>query len=348
MSTISDVAKRAGVSAMTVSRVVNGTGYTSAETRARVEAAIDELGYVPNALARQLRSKRTKTIALVVADISNPFFTTIARGVEDVAVGHGFSVMYCNTDESEAEEEQYLLMLIERQVDGVLLVPARSSGDSFRLLHDHHMPVVVLDRRIAGRNVDSVRCDSEAGAHALATHLIDLGHRRIAVLTGRRNVSTSVDRVAGCRRALAEAGLELPDELVHWGGFLFGKSNQADGHRMAQEMLEAPGARPTAVVCANNFIAFGAIRALREAGLRVPDDMSVVAFDDLPEEWVSEPFLTCAAQPAYEIGRQAASLLLDQVAGDHEPTGASVMLPFELRIRRSSAPPRVLAGGTPA
>ena len=129
MSTISDVAKRAGVSAMTVSRVVNGTGYTSAETRARVEAAIEELGYVPNALARQLRSKRTKTIALVVSDISNPFFTTIARGVEDYVVGHGFSVMYCNTDESEAEEEQYLLMLIERQVDGVLLVPARSSGD---------------------------------------------------------------------------------------------------------------------------------------------------------------------------------------------------------------------------
>ena len=138
--------------AMAGSRVVNGTGYTSTEARARVEAAIEELGYVPNALARQLRSKRTKTIALVVSDISNPFFTTIARGVEDYAVGHGFSVMYCNTDESEVEEEQYLLMLIERQVDGVLLVPARSSGDSFRLLHSHHMPVVVLDRRVAARN----------------------------------------------------------------------------------------------------------------------------------------------------------------------------------------------------
>jgi LacI family transcriptional regulator len=348
MSTISDVAKRAGVSAMTVSRVVNGTGYTSAETRTRVEAAIDELGYVPNALARQLRSKRTKTIALVVADISNPFFTTIARGVEDVAVSHGFSVMYCNTDESETEEEQYLLMLIERQVDGVLLVPARSSGESFRLLHHHHMPVVVLDRRIAARTADSVRCDSEAGAHALANHLIDLGHRRIAVLTGRRNVSTSVDRVAGCRRALEEAGLGLPDELVHWGGFNFGKSNQADGHRMAQEMLETPGERPTAVFCANNFIAFGAIRALAERGLRVPEDISVVAFDDLPVEWVSEPFLTCAAQPAYDIGREAAALLLDQVAGQREPTGASVVLPFELRIRRSSAPPRVMAQGATA
>ena len=339
MSTISDVAKRAGVSAMTVSRVVNGTGYTSTETRTRVEAAIEELGYVPNALARQLRSKRTKTIALVVSDISNPFFTTIARGVEDHAVGLGFSVMYCNTDESEVEEEQYLLMLIERQVDGVLLVPARSSGESFRLLNDHHMPVVVLDRRIAARNVDSVRCDSEAGAYALAKHLVELGHRRIAVLTGRRNVSTSVDRVAGCRRAMEEVGLALPDELVHWGGFNVGRLNQADGHRMAQEVLAARGERPSAIFCANNFIGFGAIRALHEAGLRVPDDMSVVAFDDLPEEWVSEPFLTVAAQPAYEIGQRAAAMLLDQIAGSHEPTGESVVLPFQLIVRRSSAAP---------
>ena len=348
MSTISDVAKRAGVSAMTVSRVVNGTGYTSTETRARVEAAIEELGYVPNALARQLRSKRTKTIALVVSDISNPFFTTIARGVEDFFVGHGFSVMYCNTDEDETEEEQYLLMLIERQVDGILLVPARSSGDPFRFLESHHMPVVVIDRRIEAANVDSVRCDSEAGAYALARHLVDLGHRRIAVLTGRRNVSTSVDRVAGCRRALEEDGLELPDDLVHWGGFQFGKSNQADGHRMATEMLAAPGERPTAVFCANNFIGFGAIRALREAGLRVPDDISVVAFDDLPEEWISEPFLTVAAQPAYEIGRRAATLLLDHIKGDHEPKGESIVLPFELRIRRSAAPPRVPAASPTA
>jgi LacI family transcriptional regulator len=345
MSTISDVAKRAGVSTMTVSRVINRSGYTSIETRARVEAAVEELGYVPNALARQLRSKRTKTIALVVSDISNPFFTTIARGVEDVAASHGFSVMYCNTDESAVEEERYLLMLIERQVDGILLVPARSSGDSFRLLHAHRMPLVVLDRRIAARNVDSVRCDSEAGAHALAKHLVDLGHRRIAVLTGRRNISTSIDRVAGCRRALEEAGLCLEDDLVHWGGFNFGSLNQADGHRMALEVLAAAGERPTAIFCANNFIGFGAIRALREAGLRVPEDMSVVAFDDLPEEWVSDPFLTVAAQPAYEIGQRSATLLLNQLAGHHEPTGESVVLPFELIIRRSSGPPRVPVAG---
>jgi len=352
MSTISDVAKRAGVSAMTVSRVVNGTGHTSAATRARVEAAIDELGYVPNALARQLRSKRTKTIALLVSDISNPYFTTIARGVEDFFVAHGYSVMYCNTDEDETEEEQYLLMLIERQVDGVLLVPARSSGESFRLLASHRTPVVVIDRRVTSRSVDSVRCDSEAGAHSLVEHLVKLGHRQIAVLTGSPSISTSMDRVLGARRALEEAGLELPDAMVHYGSFNYGKSNQADGHRMALDMLAAPGPRPTAVFCANNFIAFGAIRALREAGLRVPDDISIVAFDDIPEEWVSEPFLTVARQPAYDIGHRAAALLMDHITGEQPPSGASVILPFELVLRRSSAAPNpnlvAAAGPTPA
>lgn len=339
MSTISDVAKLAGVSAMTVSRVINNTGYTSREARERVGAAVAELGYVPNALARQLRSKRTKTIALVLSDISNPFFTTIARGVEDVAVHHGFSVMLCNTDESETEQAQYLLMLVERQVDGVLLVPAKSSGSSLRLLRVHGMPFVVLDRRVAIRHVDSVHCDSEAGAHALTRHLLELGHRRIAVLTGRRSISTSVDRVAGCRRALEEAGLALDEKLVRYGGFNFGNLNQADGFHMAQEVLAAPD-QPTAIFAANNFIAFGAIRALREAGFRVPEDMSVVAFDDLPAEWVSEPFLTVAAQPAYEIGRRAAALLLNRLVGGGGAQGEDVVLPFELIIRRSSGPPR--------
>ena len=341
MSTISDVAQRAGVSAMTVSRVINNSGYSSREARARVEAAITELGYVPNALARQLRSRRTKSLALIVSDITNPFFTTIARGVEDVAAPRGFSVMYCNTDESAEEEAKYLRVLIERQVDGVLLVPSRSTGTTFRTLRAHRMPVVVLDRRVTARHVDTVRCDSEAGAYALTRHLVSLGHRRIAVLTGRRTISTSVDRVAGCRRALQEAGLTLDDEFVRYGGYNFGSLNQADGYQMAREVLAAASSRPTAIFAANNFIAFGAIRALREAGLRVPEDMSVVAFDDLPPDWVMDPFLTVAAQPAYEIGRHGAELLLNRIAGDPDAAAQTVVLPFQLIIRRSSAAPRV-------
>src|SRR5664279_804387 len=266
MSTINDVAKLAGVSAMTVSRVINNSGYIGRETRSRVEAAIAELAYVPNAVGRQLRSKRTNMLALVLSDIMSPFFTTIARGVEDVARAQGFSVMFCNTDESEAEEARYLLMLVQRQVDGVLLVPASTSGKSLRLLSSHHMPVVVLDRRIQSRRVDSVRSDSEAGAYTLTQHLIGLGHRRIAVLTGRRSVSTSVDRFAGYRRALLDADLDLDDDLV-----IYGEYNQLEGHRMAQRIL-AVEPRPTAIFAANNFIAFGAMRALREARIRVPEE----------------------------------------------------------------------------
>jgi LacI family transcriptional regulator len=340
MSTISDVALRAGVSTMTVSRVLNSSGHVSAATRERVERAIADLGYVPNALARQLRSKQTKTLALVVSDISNPFFTTIARGVEDAAGTRGFSVMYCNTDESEEEEAKYLRVLVERQVDGVLLVPARSSGESLRMLRSHGVPVVVLDRRVRARQVVCVRTDSEAGAYALTRHLIDLGHRRIAVLSGRREISTSHDRVAGARRALQEAGLTLPEALIRFGGFNFGPMNQADGHVMALNVLAAPGGPPTAIFCANNFIAFGAMRALREQGLAIPEDISVVAFDDLPEGWVSEPFLTVASQPAYEIGHRAAEMLLARLAGEPEEECRDVVFPFDLKIRRSSGPPR--------
>ncbi|HEX7949972.1 MAG TPA: LacI family DNA-binding transcriptional regulator [Candidatus Limnocylindrales bacterium] len=340
MSTIRDVARLAGVSTMTVSRVVNNSGYTSLATRLRVERAVQELGYVPNAVARHLRSKQTKAIALVVTDITNPFFTTIARGVEDIAGERGFAVMFCNTDESDDEEARYLRLLIERQVDGVLLVPAGSPRASIRLLRSHKVPLVVLDRRVPGQRVDNVRCDSEAGAYALARHLIELGHRRIGVLTGRRAISTSADRVAGVRRALEDAGLSLDEALVRWGRFNFGDGNLSDGHQMAESVLTATDDPPTALFAANNFIAFGTFRALREMGLRVPDDISVVAFDDLPTEWVSDPFLTVAAQPAYEIGRRAAEIMIDSLVGEGAKTGQSVVLPFELIIRRSTGAPR--------
>lgn len=336
MSTIKDVARQAGVSTMTVSRVVNNSGYASHETRTRVERAIADLGYVPNALARHLRSKRTRTVALVMSDITNPFFTTISRGVEDVAAAHDFAVMFCNTDESEAEEMEYLQMLIQRQIDGVLLVPAGNSPQPFRLLRAHGIPVVVLDRRVSSPSVDQVRSDSEAGAYQLVCHLLELGHRRIAMLTGRRQISTSADRVAGYQRALAEQGIAFDAHLVRDAGF-----GLDGGYKMARQML-ALTPRPTAIFAANNFIAFGAIRALREVGLRVPDDMSLVCFDDLPEDWLIDPFLTVVDQAAYEMGRQAAELLLERLATGGRTKRRSIILPVEFKVRRSTAPPPAL------
>ena len=332
MPTIHDVARLAGVAPITVSRVINNSGYFSEETRRRVEAAISTLGYVPNSLARSLRSKRTNTLALVITDITNPFFTMMARGVEDTASDAGFTVIYCNTDESEVEEQKYLNMLLQKQVDGILLVPARSRSVSVELVRAQGTPVVVLDRRVPGLEVDIVRGDSEAGAYRLVKLLLDLGHRRIAVLSGPKNVSTAEDRVAGYRRAMAEAG--IADELAYYGNF-----NPDSGYEMAKEALEV-SPRPTALFAANNFIAIGALRALREFGFQVPEDIALVCFDDLPPVLINSPFLTVAAQPAYEMGRQATQLLLGRLAGEAPEECQEIVLSPQIIVRQSSGPAR--------
>ena len=318
---------------MTVSRVINNSGYTSREARARVEAAIAELGYVPNALARSLRFKQTKTLALVLSDITNPFFTTIARGVEDVASRGGFNVIFCNTDESEDKQAEYLTILVQKQVDGVLLVPARSSEGPVAYLRSRKVPVVVLDRRVPECETDDVRGDSEQGAFDLTRLLLNLGHRRIAILSGPLEVSTAADRVAGYRRALAESGQDSDSTLV-----LHGRLRQEGGYQMTQQVL-ALTPRPTALLAANNFIAIGAYRALRDAGLRVPQDMAMVAFDDLPPALILEPFLTVAAQPAYEMGQRATELLLARLAGTAPAECQEIVLPTEIIVRRSSGDP---------
>jgi LacI family transcriptional regulator len=334
MSTIRNVAERAGVSTMTVSRVINNSGYTSQETRERVETAIAELGYVPNTLARSLRFKRTKTLALVITDITNPFFTTIARGVEDAASEQGFNVFFCNTDESETEQAKELIALVQKRVDGVLLVPAASSAEPIAFLREQNVPVVVLDRRVPDCTVDSVRCDSEQGAYELVRLLLELGHTCIAALSGPQKVSTAQDRVAGYRRALAEKGLGPDAEIVFNGPF-----TQAGGYEMGKQVL-ALSPRPTAFLAANNFIAVGAYQAVREAGLSVPEDVAIAGFDDLPTWLVMEPFLTVAAQPAYEMGQRATHILLDRLGRAAPVECREVVLPFEIIVRRSSGPPR--------
>lgn len=317
---------------MTVSRVINNSGYIHKNTRERVEQAIVELGYVPNALARSLRFKQTKTLALVITDITNPFFTTLARGVEDAASEQGFSVIFCNTDESRDDEAEYLNVLVQKQVDGVLLVPAVSSSDAVSFLKDRGVPFVALDRRIPDAQIDIVRCDSEGGAYQLTQHLLALGHRHIAALSGPQDVMTATDRVDGYRRAMTENGLADSVMILH------GKFSVESGFEMAKRALQQ-SPRPTAFFTANNFIAVGALRALRDAGLRVPEDISVVAFDDLPEVFIIEPFLTVLRQPAYEIGMRATSLLLDRLTGKTTAPPQEIILAGELIARRSSAPP---------
>jgi LacI family transcriptional regulator len=336
MPTIQDVAKAAGVAPITVSRVLNNSGYASEETRARVEATIKALGYVPNTLARGLRSKRTHTLALVMTDITNPFFTLIARGVEDIASQSGYTVIYCNTDESESKEEKYINILVQKQVDGVLLVPACSNAQSVKFLQTNGIPVVLIDRSIPETQIDLVRCNSEQGAYRLIQHLIELGHKRIVTITGPREVSTSQDRASGYRRAMMEAHLE-GHIRIYYGPF-----TQTSGYELTQQVL-ALYPRPTAIFGANNFISIGVLKALRESGLRVPEDVSVVGFDDLPDSMIVNPILTVASQPAYEMGSQAAELLLKRIADRLPSNSQEIILPTEIVLRQSSGSPRMEA-----
>jgi len=330
MPTIREVAKRAGVAPITVSRVVNDSGYVSEKTRARVEAIIEELGYVPNMLGPSLRFKQTKTLAVVITDITNPFWTTVTRGVEDVAQANGYSTILCNTDESETKQEQYMQMLLRRQIDGILLVPASSKAEPIRMIQNQGIPVVLLDRQVNGIDVDIVRADSEEGAYRLTQHLISLGHQNIAMLAGPKDISTSVDRVNGYRRALEDAALKSNIDQIYWGNF-----TQEAGYEMALIVADLKP-RPTALFAANNFIAIGAILALKEKGLRVPEDMALVTIDDIPPPYTLEPFLTVATQPAREMGRQAAQLLFARIKGEGDLPCRKVVLPTEMIIRTSS------------
>ncbi|MBK9925023.1 MAG: LacI family DNA-binding transcriptional regulator [Anaerolineales bacterium] len=333
MPTVLDVAKRAGVAPITVSRVINNSGYISQSTRERVEAAVKELGYVPNTIARGLRSKRTHTLALIVTDITNPYFTLMARGVEDVAGELGYTVVYCNTDESEDKEEKYANILAQRQIDGVLLVPARGDAKIIKFLESNGVTVVVLDRRVSGAKTDFVRSDSENGARDLIRLLIGLGHEHIAMITGSKEVSTSVDRVTGYQQALTEAGLSK-NELIYYGAF-----NQKSGYELTyQAMNRTP--KPTAIFGANNFITIGIIKALHDLKADVPGDVSVVGFDDLPESMLVRPFLTVARQPAYEMGRSATELLLKRISGDLSEDFHEIILSTEIIQRESVGPLR--------
>lgn len=324
MATIYDVAQRAGVAPTTVSRVINHSGYVGAETRQRVETAAQELGYSPNALARGLRLKKSSILGLVLTDITNPFWTTVARGVEDTASEAGFTVIFCNTDENPNRQGQYLHVLEQQQIDGLLLVPVQNASDQIRTLQKKQIPMVVLDRRIPGVHVDLVRCDSEGGAYDLTRLLLAQNHRRVALLTGPQSVSTSVDRIMGYRRALKEAGL-APDNEIIFSGVLTRES----GCQLTQQAL-ALHPRPTALLAANNFIASGALQALQEAGLHTPEDMALAAFDRLPPTWNSAAFTAIADQPAYEMGQQATRLLLERVAGKGPDKPQEVILPVKI------------------
>jgi len=329
MATIHDVAKLAGVAPITVSRVINNSGYINENTREKVEAAIGKLGYVPNVLARSLKSKRTNTLALVFTDITNPFFTIIARGVEDTAGDAGFNVIFCNTDESQEKEDNYVQVILQKQVDGILLVPVGSNTKSIQIIKDQGTPLVILDRRIDNTDVDIVRGDSIGGARLLTQHLIDLGHRHIALINGPHNVSTSEDRLIGYKQVMEENG--LIDNIQ----FYYGLFSQASGNSLTRIIFEKEP-KPTAIFAANNLVAVGALRALNELGYRIPNDVALVSFDDIPDNLTMFPFMTAVSQPSYEMGKSATELLISRIKNGSDAGYKDIIFPVVFIKRDSS------------
>ena len=297
MSTIREVAKRAEVAPITVSRVINDSGNVNEATRARVRQAIDELHYVPNNLARSLRSRQSHTLALIVSDITNPFWTTVARGVEDTAAENDYRTILCNTDENPAKETAYLSLLVERRVDGVLIAPATREKKRLAVLKQLQIPCVLIDRRVEGFEADIVYGDSRQGASLLIDHLIDLGHRHIALINGPGTISSAQDRAEGYRDSLAAHGLVVEEGQIFQGDF-----KQESGYRLVQHLLDCDP-RPTAIFAANNFIAIGVLQALQAADLRVPEDVALVCIDDVPYLSAIDPFLTEPVNEVSSTGR---------------------------------------------
>lgn len=332
MAKMKDVAEAAGVSVTTVSHVINETRYVSDELRARVLKAMEELNYHPNILARSLRRGKTHTIALIVPDNSNPFFAEIARVAEMIGFENDYSVILCNSNKSVEREAAYLDVLIAKKVDGVIFIAAGSPQEHLQELAREGIPVVVADRDVPQTLADVVLVDHEQGGYDATKYLISLGHRRIACIAGPSPLTPSADRVRGYKRALAEAHIPFDEQLV------VPSTESYIGGEIAMTQLLNLDEPPTAVFAYNDVNAIGALRAIANAGLRVPQDISIVGFDDIPLASAVVPSLTTIAQPIAELGTLATELLISRIRGSNTSSGQRIMLETRLVVRESCAP----------
>jgi DNA-binding LacI/PurR family transcriptional regulator len=333
VTSIRDVARHAGVSTATVARVLSGRTPVSDDLAARVRNSIAELRYVPNGVARSLSRGRTFLLGLLVSDIANPFSAQVARGLEDTAAQHGYHVLVGSSDFEPEREDQLLASFAARTVDAVALVSVSGATEAMRGLLDTSIPLVFVDRQPgAAIKAPLIRTDNLSAAHDAVAYLIGLGHRDLAMISGPATLPTASQRLQGFRTACQEAGLRLRGECVR-EGFL-----GADGGYQATREVLALKPRPTALFSFNNMLAVGALRALREARVRVPRDISLITFDDMDLFPFVNPPITAIAQPAYQIGAEAARSLISMLAGDVF-VPREVVLPTEFRPRESCAPP---------
>jgi LacI family transcriptional regulator len=326
--TIREVAERANVSPTTVSHVINKTRFVSKETRERVLLAMKELGYQPNELARSLRSGKTFTIGLILPDNSNPYFAEISRGIEASAFEADYSVILCNTEDNQEREEFYIDLLLKKQVDGLIFVAAGDRSDSLYSLARRKIPVIIVDRNVPGPEVDAVLGDNVSGGLAAVRYLIKLGHQRIACITGPSNVTPSSGRITGYRKALDEVGIPVDETLLLHGNFRI-----ESGEQNALELLQRPN-RPSAIFACNDLMAIGAMRAASRLGLHIPQDISIVGYDDIELARYVTPLLTTVYQPKSTMGQVAVKLLLERIENIDRPKQVKILQP-ELVVRES-------------
>lgn len=327
--TMADVAREAGVSKMTVSRVVNNKGEISSTTRQHVLQVIARLGYRPSAIARGLATNRTGTLGLVVPDIANPFFSEIARGVEDKAYAAGYNVFLCSTYEDPHREREVLDSLEEKLADGLILCSSRLAQDDLSAVVDDFPAVVLVNRSVEGKDASIVRVDSELGGRMATDFLLEAGHRVVGFLTGPPTSFDGRLRVQGYEQALEAAGIGLQPA---WQRAC--SSNVQGGLEVALEFLpEHP--EMTALLCYNDLVAVGALQACSKLGRRVPEDLAIVGFDDIPTAALVTPPLTTCRSAQYDIGFQAMRLLLDRMSGCPEGCEQVMMQP-ELVVRASA------------
>lgn len=331
MASLQEVARHAKVSIATVSRVLNKSNKVVPETRAVVEQALIDLGYRPSRVARRLRmnSGRAHLVGLIIPDIQNPFYAEIARGVEDVAYANEYALILCNSDENLDKERFYLDVMRDESVDGLVLPPFDDSDAAVIELVKTGLPVVCVDRSLAKVQTDLVEVDNHRGAFEAVNHLIERGHRSIGLIEGRSDVSTSRERRRGYLDALAAHRITPRKDLMRSGDF-----KQESGRVLTNELFDLRRP-PTALFVCNNLMTVGALAALHHRRLRVPHDVAVVGFDDLPWAEALDPPPTVVRQPAYDVGRQAMELLLKRIMEPARPAVTVRLLP-ELVVRRST------------
>jgi len=328
-----DVARLAGVSVATVSAVVNGSSIVRPERAEKVRRAMEILDYHADQIARSLKTGRTNVIGMVIPDVTNAFYPEVIMGAEEVAREAHYSVILCNANEDPEQEQRHLNTLFSHRVDGVLICCSDSSIPFDRLIR-RRFPIVCFDRVPPGFQGNSVSTDNATAGYEATRHLIELGHRRIAILAGRVELSTHASRLEGFRRAMQEAGLPVLDEYCHVGGM-----SAEDGSQFGKTLLRLP-CPPSAVFCSNNKVLLGFIRTMNEWGVRCPKQISIVGFDDFAWTDNYRPRLTTIAQPTTELGRRAMQLLFEEIESAREGRVVEhrrLLLKPELRIRESTA-----------